>query len=311
MERRRPLGAGSVSAGLTAVDGTGSAIVARLREESALAVASGFDGVTLSEHHGGFPGYVPAPLLLAGVLLAHLPQGWVAPCPAILPLRPVSSFVEDLAWLRASYPGRVAAGFVPGYQERDFDLAGADFASRRSEHWERLGRLVTALGGAAGGGLGDDPAVAECADAGVPVVSGIAGPIGAAKAARAGAGLLLMSLAPAEPAAELVKVYRDAGGGGPCVLIRRVWLGAASVEDRLAGWRSAATDAAWLDAAPDSLVTGGPDEVADRLLADLAVSGATALNVRLSADHATPDQIDDQIRGFGAEVIPRIHESIS
>ena len=57
-----PFARGTVSfrsyrnAGLDAV-----ATIDELRTQAALAVASGFDGVMTSEHHGDFAGYLPNP----------------------------------------------------------------------------------------------------------------------------------------------------------------------------------------------------------------------------------------------------------
>ena len=62
--------------------------IAELRAQAALAGEHGFDGVMTSEHHGGFAGYLPNPLQLAGFLLDAMPHGWAAPCPLLLPLRP-------------------------------------------------------------------------------------------------------------------------------------------------------------------------------------------------------------------------------
>jgi alkanesulfonate monooxygenase SsuD/methylene tetrahydromethanopterin reductase-like flavin-dependent oxidoreductase (luciferase family) len=63
-------------------------IVDELCRQAALAAEAGFDGVMTSEHHGGFAGYLPNPLQLAGWLLEAMDRGWAAPCPLLLPLRP-------------------------------------------------------------------------------------------------------------------------------------------------------------------------------------------------------------------------------
>ena len=44
-------------------------IVEEMREQARLAEAVGFDGLMTAEHHGGFPGYIPNPLQMAGWLL--------------------------------------------------------------------------------------------------------------------------------------------------------------------------------------------------------------------------------------------------
>jgi alkanesulfonate monooxygenase SsuD/methylene tetrahydromethanopterin reductase-like flavin-dependent oxidoreductase (luciferase family) len=57
-----------------------------LHAQAVAAAEAGFDGVTISEHHGSFDGYFPNPLQLAGWLLGSIPQIWVAPFPLLLPL---------------------------------------------------------------------------------------------------------------------------------------------------------------------------------------------------------------------------------
>src|ERR1700722_19253107 len=120
MSALAPLAPGSVALGLHLAKGDPARAVESLRRQAIAAERAGFDGVALSEHHGGFPTYAPVPALLIGVLLAATETVWGAPCPTVLPLRNSSLVVEELAWLNAAYPGRVGAAFVPGYQARDF-----------------------------------------------------------------------------------------------------------------------------------------------------------------------------------------------
>src|SRR3954465_13920006 len=89
-------------------------IVDVLREQAAASAAIGFDGVMTSEHHGGFAGYLPNPLQVAGWLLEAMPSGWAAPCPLLLPLRPPALVAEEVAWLAARFPGRVGVGLAAG-----------------------------------------------------------------------------------------------------------------------------------------------------------------------------------------------------
>src|SRR3954462_4142766 len=85
-----------------------TAVVDELLAQGALAATAGFDGVMTSEHHGGFAGYSPNPLQLAGWLLDAMASGWCAPCPMLLPIRPVALVAEEVAWLAARFPDRVA-----------------------------------------------------------------------------------------------------------------------------------------------------------------------------------------------------------
>ena len=68
-----------------------------LRRQAWRASEIGYDGVMVSEHHADFPGYLPNPVQLAGLLLDAMPTGWVAPCPMLLPLKPYALIAEDLA----------------------------------------------------------------------------------------------------------------------------------------------------------------------------------------------------------------------
>src|SRR3954466_1446166 len=104
----RPFAAGSISFRSYPPDESNpAACLNEMRGQAALAVEHGFDGVMTSEHHGGFPGYLPNPLQLAGFLLDAMTTGWAAPCPLLLPLRPAALVVEETAWLAARFPGRV------------------------------------------------------------------------------------------------------------------------------------------------------------------------------------------------------------
>src|SRR5213593_1433625 len=101
-------------------------IVVELRVQAALAVTHGFDGVMTSEHHGGFAGYLPNPLQLAGWLLEAMPSGWAAPCPLLLTLRPPALVAEEVAWLAARFPGRVGIGLAAGALPQDFEIMRVD-----------------------------------------------------------------------------------------------------------------------------------------------------------------------------------------
>jgi len=301
-----PLAPGSISLGLSVTAGPAAGAVDRLRETAIAAVEAGFDGVTLSEHHGGFPGYLPTPILVAALLRDRLPRGWAIACPSILPLRSAPMVAEELAWSAAAHPGEIAAGFVPGYQERDFAVTGGDFATRRTRYWRQLAEVTALLSGRTA--LGEDPALAACAQSPIPVVSGVAGPLGARHAARAGAGLLITSLPDAQEVARVVGAYRAEGGDGPRVLIRRAWTGGTRVaaDAKVGRWRDNAGGAAWLAKTPAGVATGRGDEVATHLATDARAGGATALNIRVDVDGAGHAETLAQIATLGKDVLPKL-----
>jgi alkanesulfonate monooxygenase SsuD/methylene tetrahydromethanopterin reductase-like flavin-dependent oxidoreductase (luciferase family) len=311
-DERPPLGAGTVALGLHPSPGEAGAVLQGLRAQAAAADRAGFDGVTLSEHHGGFPGYLPVPTLVAATLLAVMPRAWAAPCPTILPLRDATAVVEELAWLGATHPGRLGVGFVPGYQARDFAVIGRDFSRRRQQFDEALPWATAALAGRVTGELDSDPAVRALATAAIPVVSGTVGPRSARRAAEAGAGLLLTSLMAADRAGALVDAYRSAGGTRPCVLIRRAWVGVPpdSVRRQLARYHDADSDSALAEAPDrDIVVHGDPAVVASSLATDCLRSHADALNLRVFAEDASQETLLEQVDRFGAEVLPALRRT--
>ena len=168
-----------------------------LRRQARIAVESGYDGVMVSEHHADFPGYLPNPVQLAGLLLDVMPHGWAAACPMLLPLKPYPLIVEDLAWLAAAHPGRVGVGFAAGALPVDFELAGVPFDEITERFKTALPLAVAALRGGADGPLGRDRAVARLLDEPLP-----SGPVAGARLTR-------------ERLAAMVRSYNEARGWSP------------------------------------------------------------------------------------------------
>ena len=158
-----PLARAAVSLRLYPHDLAPADVVAELMAQAQLAESSGFDGVMTSEHHGGFPNYVPNPLLAATWALDATDRIWAAPCPMLLPLRPVGQVVEDIAWTAQRFPGRVGAGFAAGALADDFVLSGVPFEEMRTRFRDALPVAVAGLRGDAAGPLAGDPAVAALA----------------------------------------------------------------------------------------------------------------------------------------------------
>ena len=104
-------------------------VVAELCAQARLAMDSGFAGGMTSEHHGGFPGYLPNPLQMVGFILDECPSGWAAACPLLLPLRPTAMVAEEVAWLAARHPGRVGLGAAASCRASSTCCRGAICAS--------------------------------------------------------------------------------------------------------------------------------------------------------------------------------------
>jgi alkanesulfonate monooxygenase SsuD/methylene tetrahydromethanopterin reductase-like flavin-dependent oxidoreductase (luciferase family) len=311
-----PLAAGSVSLRLYPHgDLAPPAIVEELRSQARLAAEHGFDGVMTSEHHGGFGGYLPNPLQVAGWALEAMPSGWAAPCPLLLPLRPPALVAEEAAWLAARFPGRVGLGVAAGALADDFEVMGVPMEDLAGRFADGLALVAGALRGQTAGVLAGDPAIRRCLEEPVPVVSAAMGAAAARRAAANGVGLLFDSLSTPERVRQLVDVYRGAGGTGPCILIRRAWVGAPPrelIERQVDVYRSYSPDAAQSHWDGDQLAGGAePGEVADRLLDDTRRAGADALNLRVHVPGVSPEAAWEQIGRLGDEVVPVLHAALT
>src|SRR5581483_4371518 len=193
---------------------------------------------------------------------------WAAPCPLLLPLRPVALVVEAIAWLAARFPGRVGLGVASGSLEADFAILGTDKTELTQRFAAGLATVAAALSGRDGGSLADDPAVRRCVDEPVPVLSAAMSQTACRRAASEGVGLLIDSLAPPERCRELIDSFRDAGGTAPVNLVRRVWVGSGAEtrhDEQEAVYRTYAAPGAQAHWLGSELISGSVDEVAERL----------------------------------------------
>ena len=281
-----------------------TAVVDELRAQARLGEAAGFAGVMVSEHHGGFAGYLPNPLQTAGFLLAATERMWAAPSPLLLPLRPTAFVAEEIAWLAAAYPGRVGLGVASGALPLDFTIVGLDVADAAPRFKAELPRVVAMLRGAQLGELAGDPALARCATDPVPMLTAAVSPAAARRAAGLGIGILLDSMGSTEHQRRLTDTYREAGGTAACVAIRRVWLGdppAAALAAQRALYESYSPDAARAHWAPtNTIVESDPVALAEHVAESVRAAGCDTLNVRIHMDGLTPAAVRNQIAALGA-----------
>ncbi len=282
-------------------------IIDEMRAQAALAAQHGFDGVMTSEHHAGFHGYLPNPLQAAGWCLEAMADGWAAPCPLLLPLRPPALVAEEIAWMAARFPGRVGLGVASGALPADFEIMHVpmdDLAQRFTAAFEELAGI---LDGSAPGALAGDPAIAEAARQRIPVLSAAMGFTAARRAARLRAGLLFDSMSTPERCRELVDAFHEAGGTAPCVLVRRAWVGEPprhDFEEQLAVYRDYSSRAAMATWGEQEMVDStGPDDVVAGLLDSLVRSGCDALNLRIHVPGVAPEAAREQIALLGDQVL--------
>jgi alkanesulfonate monooxygenase SsuD/methylene tetrahydromethanopterin reductase-like flavin-dependent oxidoreductase (luciferase family) len=290
-------------------------ISSSLIEQASLGLALGFDGVMVSEHHGGFAGYLCNPIQTAGFMLAAAPRGWVAPSPVLLPLRPAALVAEEIAWMEARFPGRVGLGVGAGALELDFTAMDLELADAIPRFKRDLPRVVSMLRGEDLGELAGDKAFQRCVDNPVPVLSAAVSPTAARRAARLGAGILLEAMSSPERQRELCNAFDDAGGTQPKVLIRRVWLGelpAVAIEAQRKIYESYSSGTAmkhWQD--DQTISSNDPAEVAERLVASLEEVGGDALNLRVHLPGIDEAAARAQIARLGEELVPALRARLA
>ncbi|MCB0995583.1 MAG: LLM class flavin-dependent oxidoreductase [Acidimicrobiales bacterium] len=312
-----PLATGSISLRLYPHDLDPARIVAEIRAQSALAEEVGFDGVMTQEHHGGFPNYLPNPLLAATWALDATTSLWAAPCPVLLPLRPWTQLVEDLAWTAARFPGRVGAGVGAGAFPLDFEMAGVPFDELRHRFRTALPDVADALAGRAEGPVSQDPGVAALAENPIPLVVAAQGPRTVQHAGSLGLGVIFNSLQTAERSRDLAAIHSGvAGSAGPRVLIRRVWIGPPprdAMDVQMARYRAVGPDDLQQHWADDGGLVAADSgaELAERLAAEVASGGCDTVNVRVFQAGLTPNQVREQIGRLGAEMLPPLRNLLA
>jgi alkanesulfonate monooxygenase SsuD/methylene tetrahydromethanopterin reductase-like flavin-dependent oxidoreductase (luciferase family) len=282
------------------------AIVRELCGQATLGLSGGFDGIMTSEHHGGFAGYLPNPLQVASFILEETACGWVAPCPLLLPLRPVAQLAEEVAWLGARHPDRVGLGVAAGALPLDFAAMEVALADAVSVFKVRLPRIVQMLQGRDLRELEGDRGLQWCSRSAIPVLSAAASPVAARRAADCGAGILTEGMSSPPQLRRICDAYTAAGGSHPKVVIRRVWIGERRSE--LIGRQRAVYDgytgSAQRFADDQTIAARDPVEVAGRLYDTWRATGADAINLRVHLPGLSPHEARQQITVLAEQVLP-------
>jgi alkanesulfonate monooxygenase SsuD/methylene tetrahydromethanopterin reductase-like flavin-dependent oxidoreductase (luciferase family) len=306
-----PFGAGSVSLRLYPHNELpAQAIGEELVTQAGLALGTGFDGIMMGEHHGGFAGYLAQPLQTAAFVLDEHPTGWAAAAPLLLPLRSTALVAEEVAWLQARHPARVGLGVAAGALPLDFEATGVSQRDAVERFKAELPRLVAMLRGEELGDLEGDPALRACRQDPVPVLSAAVSVAAAVRAARYGAGILMEGMSAPPTLARLTQAFTDAGGAGAKVLIRRVWLGQVSTElvarQRAVYESYAGSGTSFGD--DQTIASDDPAELAERIAATAREVGADALNLRVQLPGMAPVEVREQIARIGTAVVGPLKE---
>jgi alkanesulfonate monooxygenase SsuD/methylene tetrahydromethanopterin reductase-like flavin-dependent oxidoreductase (luciferase family) len=97
-------------------------IIDEIMAEARAAEASGFDGCFITEHHQQQDGYLPNPLLMAGLIGMQTQRIKIGTCVLLLPLHHPVHVAEDCAVVDLATKGRLILSVGVGYQPPDFDV---------------------------------------------------------------------------------------------------------------------------------------------------------------------------------------------
>jgi len=114
--------------------------------EAQAAEASGWDGCFITEHHQQEDGYLPNPLLVAGLVGMKTQRIKVGTCVLLLPLHHPVHVAEDCAVIDLATKGRLVLSVGVGYQPHDFDafeVLAAERATRTEEALEVMRKAWT------------------------------------------------------------------------------------------------------------------------------------------------------------------------
>ena len=97
---------------------------------AAVADQSGFDFVTIDEHHGAEDGWMPSPMVLAGMVAARTERIVIHLQALLLPLHDPLRVAEDLIALDLASGGRLKVTLGLGYRPSEYLAHGKDWDSR-------------------------------------------------------------------------------------------------------------------------------------------------------------------------------------
>ena len=115
-----------------------SRVIREIIAEARAAEASGWDGCYITEHHQQEDGYLPSPLLVAGLVGMQTQRLKVGTCVLLLPLYHPVRVAEDCAIVDQATAGRLILSIGVGYQQHDFDAFEVTISSRVARTEEGL-----------------------------------------------------------------------------------------------------------------------------------------------------------------------------
>jgi alkanesulfonate monooxygenase SsuD/methylene tetrahydromethanopterin reductase-like flavin-dependent oxidoreductase (luciferase family) len=116
-------------------------VIDEIIAEAQMAEASGWDGCFITEHHQQADGYLPNPLLMAGLVGMRTQRLTVGTSVLLLPLHHPVHVAEDCAVIDLATQGRLILSVGVGYQVPDFAAFEVPIAERAARTEEALAIL--------------------------------------------------------------------------------------------------------------------------------------------------------------------------
>ena len=113
-------------------------VIDEIMAEAQAAEACGWDGCFITEHHQQQDGYLPNPLLMAGLVGMRTQRIKIGTCVLLLPLHHPVHVAEDCAVIDLATKGRLILSVGVGYQPHDFDAFEVPSAERATRTEEAL-----------------------------------------------------------------------------------------------------------------------------------------------------------------------------
>lgn len=105
-------------------------VIDEIVAEARMCESSGWDGCYITEHHQQIDGYIPNPLLTAGLIGMQTKRIRVGTCVLLLPLHQPVQVAEDCSIVDLATHGRLTLSVGVGYQQIDFDAFGVPISER-------------------------------------------------------------------------------------------------------------------------------------------------------------------------------------
>src|SRR5262249_1881756 len=121
------------------------------------------------------------------------------------------------------------------------------------------------------------------------------------------------SLLSTEEEAELSSTYIEAGGTGPRMAIRHVWIGEPprdAIAAKVGEYRASSAGTGRSFAGDELITSSDPAQVAARVVAAVLDSGKTCVNIRVHVPGVAPAQAREQIVAVGEQVVPLVREGL-